>query len=236
MNNNTLPTDDLKKYGIIEEDNSFSKKLTADDIQKFLQGASIVADNDKKRIIFSLTDQNTQLNVQLFEREEKITELLEKSKTSIQYSDVSSQYSIQEEKNTAQLGWTKMAFLYDEKEKRVYELDMLKNAEELTQKIIEKEDPEEIIRYKTELNKLKSKLQDKIDQYPEIAKEITNDLNIVEKEINSVNSISRPEKQQEKEQKTAIKLNVNDPDMFQDANEEGEEQEEEIQQNKRRGR
>ena len=44
MNTNTLPTDELKKYGIIENDNSFSKKLNSDDIQKFLHGYTIVAD------------------------------------------------------------------------------------------------------------------------------------------------------------------------------------------------
>lgn len=32
MNNNNLPTEDLKKFGIINEDLSFSKKLNADDI------------------------------------------------------------------------------------------------------------------------------------------------------------------------------------------------------------
>lgn len=31
----TLPTDDLKKYGIIDADNSFSKKLSAEDIKTF---------------------------------------------------------------------------------------------------------------------------------------------------------------------------------------------------------
>ena len=50
----TLPTDDLKKYGIIDTDNSFSKKLSAEDIQNFYRGATIVADNDKSRITFQL--------------------------------------------------------------------------------------------------------------------------------------------------------------------------------------
>ena len=63
MNTNTLPTDELKKYGIINEDLSFSKKLNADDIQKFLKGYTIVADNDKNRATFQLTDNDTQLKV-----------------------------------------------------------------------------------------------------------------------------------------------------------------------------
>ena len=46
MKNNNLPTDQLKKYGIIDQDNTFSKKLSPEDIQRFLQGYTIVADND----------------------------------------------------------------------------------------------------------------------------------------------------------------------------------------------
>lgn len=53
MQTNNLPTDELKKYGIVEPDNSFSKKLSAEDIQKFLQGYSIVADNKKNKSSFS---------------------------------------------------------------------------------------------------------------------------------------------------------------------------------------
>ncbi len=61
MNTNTLPTDELKKYGIITEDLSFSKKLNTEDIQKFLQGYTIVADHDKNRATFQLTDNNSKL-------------------------------------------------------------------------------------------------------------------------------------------------------------------------------
>ena len=57
----------------------------------------------------------------------------------------------------------------------------------------EKKNPEEINQYKLELEKLKNFLQDKIDLYPEIAKKITNDLNIVSREIDSVNSITPDE-------------------------------------------
>jgi hypothetical protein len=35
MQHHNLPTEDLKTYGIIDEDLTFSKKLSADDIQKF---------------------------------------------------------------------------------------------------------------------------------------------------------------------------------------------------------
>lgn len=92
-------------------------------------------------------------------------------------------------------------------------------------------------RYKNELQKLKNFLMDKMDQYPEIAKEISNDLNIVSREINTVNSISPDEKQILKGGNSEIDLNVNDRDRYEDANRNREEQEEEIEQEqeKRRG-
>ncbi len=195
MNTNTLPTDELKKFGIINEDLSFSKKLNADDIQKFLQGYTIVADNDKNRATFQLTKNNTQLKVIFLERDKSIAELLEKSKEKIQYAETKAQYNVQDNQHSAQLGFSKQAFVFDKETNTVKELDLIKNAAELTKLITKRKNPEEINQYKLELEKLKSFLQDKIDQYPEISKKITNDLNIVTREIESVNSITSNEKQ-----------------------------------------
>ena len=89
------------------------------------------------------------------------------------------------------------------------------------------------------MQKLKNFLQDKIDQYPEIAKEITNDINIISTEIDTVNSINMDDKQISKGNGDDIQLNINDKDMFEDANrmrEENEEQEEELRRFKGRGR
>ena len=232
MNTKTLPTDELKKYGIINEDNSYSKKLNADDIQKFLQGYTIVADNDKNRATFQLTDNNTKLKVIFLERDKGISELIKNSKDNIQYTDAFSQYNINDEKTATQISWTKSAFVIDKENNKVVEFDFIKNARELTAIIADKRDTGELNRYKKELLKLKEFLQEKIDKYPEIAKEITNDLNIVSKEFNTVAGISEKQNHSQKQEKSDIQLNVNDPDLYQDANrmrEENEEQDEEIQ-------
>jgi len=213
MNTNTLPTDELKKYGIINEDLSFSKKLNADDIQKFLKGYTIVADHDKNRATFQLTDNNTQLKVIFLERDKSISEILVNSKNNIQYTDVKNV-----SKSANELSFEKKAFIFDKETEKVVEFDFIKNATELTAIIADKKDTEELNRYKNELLKLKSYLLDKIDQYPEIFKEITNDLSIVSREINSVNSISKNQKQISKADNSDIQLNVNDPDVYQDAN------------------
>ena len=86
MDTTHLPIDDLKKYGIIDQELAFSKKLNEEDIQKFLKGFIMVAENDKHRITFQLQDKNTKLDVHLFEREENLSKLLEDSKKEIQYS------------------------------------------------------------------------------------------------------------------------------------------------------
>ncbi|HAY3557026.1 hypothetical protein [Elizabethkingia anophelis] len=225
----TLPTDDLKKYGIIDADNSFSKKLSAEDIQNFLQGATIVADNDKNRITFQLTDNNTQLNVKMYERDRSYKDLMDYIHND---PTMKVQYAYEKEimKDNNERNFTKLAFMQKE-DMHIYKYDMIKDAEKLTKAIVEKNNPEETNRYKNELLKLKEFLQEKIDKFPEIAKDITNDLNIVSNEINSVNSISPDEKQIGKDEKRDIQLGVNDPDMYEDANrhrEEEQQQEEEL--------
>ena len=109
------------------------------------------------------------------------------------------------------------------------EFDLIRNAMELTAIIVDKKDVVEINRYKVELQKLKNFLMDKIDQYPEIAKEIEKDINIVSREINTVNSISPDEKQISKGQNSEVQLNVNDKDLYEDANRNRDEQKEELQ-------
>ena len=213
MQTNNLPTDDLKKYGIIDEDNSFSKKLSAEDIQKFLQGYTIVADNEKNRATFQLVENNSKLNVIFLERYKSISEILTNSKYKIEYSNIQN-FS----KSENELNFEKKAFVIDKETNKVVEFDLIKNARDLTAIICDKKDAGETNRYKIELLKLKGFLQDKIDQFPEMAKEITNDLNIVSKEINTVNGVSQNESNSQKQEQSEVHLNVNDPDLYQDAN------------------
>lgn len=232
MNTDTLPTDELKKYGIINDDLSFSKKLKADDIQKFLQGYTIVADNDKNRATFQLTDNNTKLKVIFLERDKSIDEILKDSKANVEYSNIQDL-----SKSWKELIYEKKAFIFDKETNKVVEFDLIRNTTELTAIIADKKDILETNRYKNELQKLKSFLQDKIDQFPEIAKEITNDLNIVSREIAAVDTISKIQGRKQGQNNSDIQLNVNDPDMFQDATSQmEEEQEEELHRTKGRGR
>ncbi|QIY83749.1 hypothetical protein HER18_09510 [Chryseobacterium sp. NEB161] len=223
MQTEHLPTEDLKKFGIINEDLSFSKNLKEDDIQKFLQGYTIVADNGKNRATFQLTDNNTKLKVIFLERDKSISKIIENSKERIEYSTIQNL----SESTESKLSLEKRAFIYDKENNIVAEFDLIRNARELTAIIADKMDVVEINRYKTELQKLKNFLMDKIDQYPEIAKEIEKDINIVSREINTVNSISRDEKQISKRKNSEVQLNVNDKDLYEDANRNREEQEEE---------
>lgn len=225
--NNTLPTDDLKKYGIINEDFTFSTKLNADDIQKFLQGYTIVADNDKNRATFQLVENNTRLKVIFLERDKSLSEILEKSKEKIQYSETKGQYDVHDNKHSAQLSFSKQAFVFDGETGTVKELDFIKNAPELTKLVVERNNPDETNQYKSELEKLKNFLYDKMGEYSEIAKDIAADLNIVDKELNSVNSISPDDKQISKGGDSDVQLNVNDKDMYEDANRHREVQQQE---------
>lgn len=229
MQNHNLPTDELKNFGIINDDLKFSKKLNEDDIHKFLQGYTIVADNDKNRATFQLTDNNTKLKVIFLERDKSLSKIIEDSKSKVQYTDV-------KELSNENPSFEKKAFIHDSETGKVVEFDFIKNATELTAIIADKRDAEELNIYKIELLKLKGYLQDKVNQYPEIAKEITNDVNIVSREIRAVNRIAATEKQLSKGGDSDIQLDVNDRDMYEDANRNRAKQEEQSEeQEKRRG-
>jgi hypothetical protein len=231
MKNSNLPTDELKKYGIIGEDHTFSKKLSAEDIQKFLQGYTIVADNDKNRATFQLTDNNTQLKVIFLERDKSLPEILKNSEKRIEYSDIK---EFSNKLPPALPALEKKAFIFDQETGKVAEFDFIRHTTELTAIIADLRDATETGRYKIELQKLKNFLQDKIDQYPEIAKDITSDLNIISKEIGTVDRIlTQQHDNSQKQEKSDIQLNINDPDLYQDANQMKEEEELEQEEKRR---
>ncbi|WP_424655055.1 hypothetical protein [Capnocytophaga leadbetteri] len=227
--NENLPTSELKEYGIMTDDNTFSKKLSEKDIENFLKGHAMIADNGKDRLIFLLTDNNKRLNVNIYQRDRTIDELVKQSQKEIVYSELT------ELTDSKALDIEKKAFIYDQKTKQVTELDLLKDTEKIAAIVAEKKDIQESNRFKNELLKLKGYLQDKIDKFPEIGKEITNNLNIVSKTISTVDDATPNESQSQKQQQTKLRLDVNDDDLYQDANRHREEQAQEQEQQRHRG-
>lgn len=126
-------------------------------------------------------------------------------------------------------------FVTDKTTGEITEYDTLSESEKILN-IMEFADNEKVNLYELELRKLSSYLIDKIDKFPEIGKDILKDLNIVNNAINSVNSISQSNKTAEKQQQTKIELNVNDPDRYQDATREREENEQSEQETTERQR
>ena len=228
--NENLPTSELKEYGIMTDDNTFSKKLSEKDIENFLKGHAMIADNGKDRLIFLLTDNNKRLNVNIYQRDRTIDELVKQSQKEIVYSNLT------ELTNSKALDIEKKAFIYDQKTKQVTELDLLKDTEKIAAIVAEKKDIQESNRFKNELLKLKGYLQDKIDKFPEIGKEITNNLNIVSKTISTVDDATPNESQSQKQQQSKLRLDVNDDDLYQDANRHREEQAQEQEQEQQRHR
>ena len=132
-----LPTNDLKEYGILSEDNTFSKKLSQKDIENFLNGHALVADNGKDRLIFLLTDNNTRLNVNIFQRDKSLDEIMRQSEKEIVYSKLT------ELTNSKALDLEKKAFIYDHKTQQVTELDLLRDTEKIALIVAEKKDIQE---------------------------------------------------------------------------------------------
>jgi len=97
---------------------------------------------------------------------------------------------------------------------------IIKSVERIKSMILKDEKQKESSLYQNELEKMKSFLLTKSAQYPN-DKKIVDNLNIIGKELSSVSaggaSLSTQEKNNGK-----VRLNVNDPDVFQDANREKE--------------
>ena len=227
MEHHNLPTEDLKTYGIINEDLTFSKKLSPDDAQKFLRGYTIVADNDRNRATFQLTDNNTRLKVIFLERDKSLSEILEQSKEKVQYTDIKDL-----SKSPDQWNIEKKALIFDKENSKTVEFDFIINATELTAIIADQKDSQELGRYKAELQKLKNYLYDKLDQYPEIAKEIANDMNIVSRELNAVTRIAVEDKRMHNGN-SDVQLNVNDTDRYEDANRMRQNEEQQLDEKRR---
>jgi len=322
MKTDNLPIDELKRFGIIMPDNTFSKKLSEDDIDKFLNGHTLHAENDSNKLTFQLRDNNSRLEVNLYENDriahknlstEEIIEALdssvfykttadygtvtgmgkesfngnpdypaeffvelenERGKTkfygadlqddlrdyaigdSVQislegmrktelvigntgelYSVLSNKWKLEQHQN--ELNYERKAYVFNDKTQMIEELDLVKNIKEIRY-IVEKQNNERASRkYLNELEKLKGFMQHKAVLYPEIAKSIINDVNIISKEISTVEGVSAVDIQQEKDletktKKTGIYMDVNDYDTYEDANRHREEKQEEKQ-NKGRG-
>ena len=130
--NEQLPTSHLKEYGIMSEDNTFSKKLSNKDIENFLKGHAMIADNGKDRLIFLLTDNNTRLNVNIYQRDKTIDEIVKQSQKEIVYSQLN------ELTNSKSIDIEKKAFIYDQRTQQVTEYDLLKHTEKIAQVVAEK--------------------------------------------------------------------------------------------------
>lgn len=97
---------------------------------------------------------------------------------------------------------------------------IIKGIQKLAKMQEENRKQHESQKYLTELQKLKSFLQSKAEQYPD-NKQIISDLNIVGKEISNVQAAVSETQNQEKND-DAVRLKVGDPDLFEDANQKKE--------------
>lgn len=67
--NNNLPYSELKKFGIMNENNQFADRLSKQEQTNFLNGSTLIAEDDKTRLHFQLTKDNTELKVDAFQKD-----------------------------------------------------------------------------------------------------------------------------------------------------------------------
>ncbi len=233
MEENKLPKKALKDFGIMKEDNSFHKKLSKQDIENFLKGQMIIAENKTSRATFRLTDNGTELEVKFYQRDESIDKILKDDKEIHFVPTQSESYSSKDDKLTRDESVA--VFIYDDSKEALKQYDLLRDSLKITENILEKNDPVIAKHYKEELLKVREYLLQKISKFPEIAKEIKQNLNVVSNEIDTVSAAFPSQNTSSKQGKSKVELDVNDPDLYQDANSEREIEKEEEQE-KRKGR
>jgi len=209
METSNLPISDLKEFGVMDKNNSFSKRLSEKDITDFLNGSVIVCDNETKRATFRLHENNTRLEVNMYEIDKSMSKILDDSKLEVVYANIR---DISKGEN--QIDYEKKAYVLDKKTKNVTEYDFIKNSSELTKVISEMNDKTQIKRYKQELLKVKGILQEKIDKYPEVANYIERDLNVISNAILDTDNISSALKSTKESQFNVVKPNINSSDFY----------------------
>lgn len=68
-NSTSLPYAELKKFGIMTNDNTFTPKLSTQEINNFLKGSTLVAEDEDNRLTFKLTKDNSKLEVDVFNKD-----------------------------------------------------------------------------------------------------------------------------------------------------------------------
>lgn len=68
-NSNNLPYAELKKFGIMTNDNTFAPRLSKYDVESFLKGSTLVAEDEVNRLTFKLTKDNSKLEVDVYNKD-----------------------------------------------------------------------------------------------------------------------------------------------------------------------
>lgn len=200
----------LHQFGVTDENGNFKNNKNE---EKFFNGQPLVAFERNKRLEISQLP-----NGDLFaigeEFDKNIENLLRDARLKpdlIQYSQSTTLISTHDIKSR----YSAKAFIYDKEKDTIKEYDVIHNHKELSEEIDKKENPGyEKNRLMDALETLKGMLQFKMHQYPEIAKVIQRDINIV----SEVMDTTTPVVQQDKQTDTEVRLDVNDRDLFEDAN------------------
>lgn len=66
MTETKLPLEELKAYGLVDKENNFNSKLSTADVEAFKNGSTIHAEDKIHRLSFTLKDDNSRLEVNVF--------------------------------------------------------------------------------------------------------------------------------------------------------------------------
>lgn len=217
MDNAIKAKEILKNFGLTDDNGVFRNEQNAKNFEK---GEPLIAVIGRYRHevskqpdgkLFVASEELDQNLRGIFEEAQRKPELIQYVQSSVILStEDANKFSVK-------------AFMMGEN-KTIKEFDLLKHHRELLAEIDKKAEPAfERNKMYNALETLKGMLQFKMMEYPMLAKQLSDNINIV----SEVMDITSPIVTQGASMESEVRLDVNDPDLYQDANEAKEISEEE---------
>lgn len=207
----------LIDYGIMKNENEFNDKIKAMnyDVNDFLQNGKtllILENDEEEQNSYQFKIEDNKLLVQQYaikSEANQLSDFINKTKTEVGEDLLF--LDLVKRNNKEEVDLEKKVFLKTANGVREY--DLLQDANEL-KGLIENDYPAFNNKFKVEIEQMQSFLQDKIEHYPELAKDITENMNVLSNIASSISMSATDDTMKSKQNKTIISDDINDYDTY----------------------
>ncbi len=176
----------LLELGLLNQDKSFSSRLSASEVYGFLSGQKLSATNGKSRLELQLDPRGSTLQIKQYSLDKDFSLLKERAQTgalqTLRVQEIGPSYLKAATENKS-LYYPRKFFIEEPKSKELLEIDPLEHRALLKEILLRRKDEGLEKKYRAELFKLRKFLLESLKTHPEKAKEIGGYLSSVGKEI-----------------------------------------------------